>query len=146
MDENKKSSKRFLVIYCIAIFAFAVALILIASASQARITREADAIRQKLTDAEIIAADSKTRLDAVMTENSRLKTQLDTLTIEVEALKTEKEENANKLTASQKLSELLGHKLRGRTKSFKTALSAFKTAGYEKYLSPEDLKLYNSIK
>ena len=45
--EDKTKTKKFLIVYCIAIFAFSVALILIASISQAKITREADEIREK---------------------------------------------------------------------------------------------------
>ena len=44
-NPSKKSTKRFLIIYSIAIFLFAVSLILIASFSQMRINREAEQIR-----------------------------------------------------------------------------------------------------
>ena len=75
MDEKKKT-KRFLVIYCIAIFVFAVSLILIASVSQSRINREAEALQEKLANVETIAADKDTKLDAAMTENQRLGNQV----------------------------------------------------------------------
>ena len=75
MDEKKKT-KRFLVIYCIAIFVFAVSLILIASVSQSRINREAEALQEKLANVETIAADKNTKLDAAMTENQRLGNQV----------------------------------------------------------------------
>ena len=86
--EDKTKTKKFLIVYCIAIFAFSVALILIASVSQAKITREADEIREKLESAEVLAADSKTRLDAVMTENSRLSDKVKLLETENQKLHT----------------------------------------------------------
>lgn len=139
---DKKNTKRFLVIYCLAIFAFAVALILIASVSQARITREADAIQEKLASAESLAADSKTRLDAVMTENSRLKATIEELTAQSEALKNSSKE----LEASRKLTELLSLKLSNKTRALKTALAAFENGNFEEFLSEADKQIYNSIK
>ena len=139
---DKKNTKRFLVIYCLAIFAFAVALILIASVSQARITREADAIQEKLASAESLAADSKTRLDAVMTENSRLKATIEELTTESEALKNSSKE----LEASRKLTELLSLKLSNKTRALKAALAAFENGNFEEFLSEADKQIYNSIK
>lgn len=132
---EKEKSKRFLVVYCIAIFVFAVSLILLAAYSQARSEREAD----RLLSAETSATDSKMRLDAVMTENARLKS-------EVEELTEAKEETEKSLVATQKLSELLSYKLEKKNTSFKTALSAFEAEGHYEYLSENDKKLYNYIK
>ena len=139
MENEKKSTKRFLVIYCLAIFAFAVSLILIASVSQARITREADAIQEQLESAETLAADSKTRLDAVMTENSRLKTTIEKLTLATET-------NTQELEASRKLTELLNLKLSANGSKFRAALNAFKEGNFEQFLSEADKQIYNSIK
>ena len=69
---DQKKTKRFLVIYCIAIFVFAVSLILIASVSQSRINREAEALQEKLSSVESIAADKNTKLDAAMTERMQV--------------------------------------------------------------------------
>lgn len=156
MDGNndvKKRSKRFLIIYCIAIFVFAAALILIASASQVRITREADAIKEKLNTAEGLAADKQTRLDAVMTENSRLNEQIKTLTSENENIKKllEDEKNAKQnteksLAASKKLAELLNLKRQGKTKMFKAQLEAFEASGLEQFLDGSGREIYESIK
>lgn len=142
MTEKEKSSKRFLVIYCIAIVAFAVALIGLAAYSQVRSEREAD----RLLTAETSAIDSKTRLDAVMTENARLKNEIEELTKTNAELIEAKTLDENRIAASQKLSELLGYKIRKKNSSFKTALADFKAAGYYEYLSENDKKLYDSIK
>ena len=146
MNESQKNTKRSLVIYCISIFACAVALILLASFSQARITREADAIKDKLASAENLVADSKTRLDAVMTENTRLADKVNSLTTENEELKTYKENYDKHLEAEKKLSEMLLYKLRNKTTSFKNALKAFEEAGYPEHLSENSTTIYNSIK
>ncbi len=142
MDKTKKS----LIIYCVAIFTCAVALILLASFSQARITREADEIKNKLESAESLAADSKTRLDAVMTENSRLSDKISSLTSENEELKTYKETAEKRIVASAKLNEILNLKLTKKTKALKTAITAFEESGYFSFLSAENQKIYNSIK
>ena len=146
MNESQKNTKRSLVIYCISIFACAVALILLASFSQARITREADAIKDKLASAENLVADSKTRLDAVMTENTRLADKVNSLTTENEELKTYKENYDKHLEAEKKLSEMLLYKLKNKNTSFKNALKAFEEAGYPEYLSENSITIYNSIK
>ena len=139
MENENKSTKRFLIIYCLAIFAFAVSLILIASVSQARITREADAIQEQLESAETLAADSKTRLDAVMTENSRLKATIETLSLDS---KTKEQE----LEAARKLTEILSLKLSGKGSKYRSALNDFKDANFEEFLSEADKQIYNSIK
>ncbi len=132
---EKEKSKRFLIVYCIAIFVFAVSLILLAAYSQKRSEHEAD----RLLSAETSATDSKMRLDAVMTENARLKNEVLEL--------TEAKEKAEKsLVASQKLSQILEYKLKRKNTAFRTAISAFETEGYYEYLSENDKKLYNSIK
>ena len=153
MDENKKSTKRFLVIYSIAIFVFAVSLILIASFSQMRINREADAIKEKLTNAEILAADKQTRLDAVMTENSRLNEQIkrletekETLKTENETLSTEKNTDVKRIAAYQKLAEIINYKRLGETRVLKSAIEAFEAGKYPECLNVADLEIYNSIK
>ncbi|MBQ7119499.1 MAG: hypothetical protein IJO09_04720 [Oscillospiraceae bacterium] len=76
---EKQSTKKFLIIYCIAIFVFAVALIAIAAFSQRRIERDAAALVEKAENAEDIAADKSTLLDGVMTENKRLTSEIERL-------------------------------------------------------------------
>ena len=144
--ESQKSTKKFLIIYCIAIFTCALVLILLASLSQARLTREADEIKEKLESAEIIAADSKTRLDAVMTENSRLTEKVNALTAENTELHEYKTTAEKRIAAATKLNELLNLKLQKKTKAFKTALADFNQSDYFTYLSAENQKIFNSIK
>lgn len=146
MEENKKSTKRFLVIYSAAIFIFAVALILIASLSQMRINREADEIKARLTNAEILAADKQTRLDAVMTENSRLNEQIKRLEEENDTLTSAKDTDAKRIAAYQKLAEMINYKRLGRTRSLENAIEAFEEGKYPECLNVADLKIYNSIK
>ncbi len=153
MDENKKSTKRFLIIYCIAIFVFAVSLILIASISQMRINREADEIQERLTSAELLAADKQTRLDAVMTENSRLNSQIKQLEIQKENLSSENEElqaqkkiDDKRIAAYQKLAEMINYKRLGKRAALRNAITAFEEGGYAECLNVADLKIYNSIK
>ncbi len=144
MNETQKNTKRSLVIYCISIFICAVAIILLASFSQARITREADAIKDRLASAETLAADSKTRLDAVMTENTRLTDKVKALTTENDDLKIYKEKASKHLEAEKKLNHLLSLKLQKKTNSLKIAKKAFDEAGYVDFLSPDSLTVYNN--
>lgn len=151
--EEKKKTKRFLVIYCIAIFVFATALILLASASQMRISREADTIKEKLNAAEGLAADKQTRLDAVMTENSRLNEQIKTLTESNETMKKSLEDektahqNAEKsLTASRRLTELVNLKRQGKNRTLREKVGLFEAEKLVQYLDGEGLAIYNSIK
>ncbi len=145
-DTQKKSTKKFLVIYCIAIFTCAVALILLASFSHSRITREADEIKGRLESAEILAADSKTRLDAVMTENSRLSDKITSLTAEKDELLAYKETAEKRIAAATKLNEILNLKLTKKTKALNAAIKSFNESGYFAHLSAENQKIYNSIK
>ena len=153
MEPNKKETNRFLIIYCIAIFVFAVTLILIASFSQLRITREADEIKERLTSAEILAADKQTRLDAVMTENSRLNQQIklletskETLTAENEKLKEQQTTDAKRIAAYQKLAEMINYKRLNKKSSLRNAITAFEEGGYPDCLNVADREIYNSIK
>ena len=153
MEPNKKETKRFLIIYCIAIFVFAVTLILIASFSQLRITREADEIKERLSSAEILAADKQTRLDAVMTENSRLNQQIklletskETLTAENEKLKEQQTTDAKRIAAYQKLAEIINYKRLNKKSSLRNAITAFEEGGYAECLNVADREVYNSIK
>lgn len=146
MEESNKSTRRFLIIYCIAIFAFAVALILIASFSQMRINREAAEIQERLNSAEILAADKNTKLDAAMTENQRLSNQIKTLQTQKETLTAQNEATNKKLAAYQKFAEILQLDRARKKSQLRSAIDAFEKAGYPELLSPEDLKTYNSIK
>ncbi len=148
MDENKKptNNKRFLAIYCVAIFLFASVLIVFSAISNAKLSREADAIT-------ILHEEATTRLDAVIAENTKLSEQIKELEIKGATLTTEKtalaDENAKlkeSLKASQELCSLLDTK-RTKTKSqFNKALKLFEAAGYPTLLSEAELKIYNSIK
>jgi len=142
MNESQKNTKKSLIIYCISIFVAAVAIILLASLSQARITREADAIKDRLESAETLAASSKTRLDAVMTENTRLTDKLNSLTSENDELKAYKENSEKHLEAEKRLTQLLALKLQKKSKSLKTAKKAFADEGLEEFLSPDSLTVY----
>lgn len=145
MDEKKKT-KRFLVIYCIAIFVFAVSLILIASVSQDRINREAEALQEKLANVETIAADKNTKLDAAMTENQRLVNQIKQLEEANKLLTSDKETADKALAASRALCNIVNLD-RVRNKSeLKKAIESFEAAGYPEILSPEELAIYNAIK
>ncbi|MBQ9986629.1 MAG: hypothetical protein IJP38_10065 [Oscillospiraceae bacterium] len=145
-NPSKKSTKRFLIIYSIAIFLFAVSLILIASFSQMRINREAEQIREQLNSAEILAADKNTKLDAAMTENSRLKTKVEELEAQLETLTTQKEEDTKKLATYNSFAEIINLDRLGKKTALKEAITAFEDAGYPALLSPEHLEIYNSIK
>ena len=145
-EESNKKTRRFLVIYCIAIFIFAVSLILIASLSQARINREAAEIQEKLANAEILAADKNTRLDAAMTENQRLTTRNKALEDSNASLTEKNAELENTTNAYKKFSEILNFARLRKNTSLKNAISAFEEAGYSAYLTPEYLEIYNSIK
>ena len=145
MDEKKKT-KRFLVIYCIAIFVFAVSLILIASVSQSRINREAEALQEKLASVETIAADKNTKLDAAMTENQRLGNQIKQLEEANKALTESKESSDKALAASRALCNIVNlDRVRSKAE-LKSAIESFEAAGYPALLSPEELAIYETIK
>lgn len=146
MEESNKGTRRFLIIYCLAIFVFAVALILIASFSQMRANREAAEIQERLNSAEILAADKNTRLDAAMTENQRLSNQIKTLETQNATLTAQNAELSKKLTAYQEFAEIVRLDSARKKNQLKIAIIDFETAGYPELLSAEDLKTYNSIK
>lgn len=143
---EKNATKRFLVIYCIAIFIFAVAIILIASLSQARINREADAIAEKLNSAETLAADKQTRLDAVMTENARLTNENKTLSDSNEKLTEQKKTDDKRIAAYQKLALMINYKRMGDKAALQKAISDFEKGGYAECLNVSDREIYNSIR
>lgn len=145
-DNAKKSSKRFLVIYCLAIFVFAVALILITYISQTRSAEATDALQNKLTDAQQQALTTQTSLDQLLVEFESLKTTNAELTAENETLTAEKIDIEAKLAASQKLTSLVDMKYNAKKSEFETALNEFELGGYPALLAPDDLELYNSIK
>ena len=146
MEDAKKSSKRFLVIYCLAIFVFAVALILITYVSQTRSAEATDALQDKLTDAQQQALTTQTSLDQLLVEFESLKTSNAELTAENETLTSEKIDIEAKLAASQKLTSLVDMKYNAKKSEFETALNEFELGGYPALLSPDDLELYNSLK
>ena len=145
MDEKKKT-KRFLVIYCIAIFVFAVSLILIASVSQSRINREAEALQEKLSSVESIAADKNTKLDAAMTENQRLGNQIKQLEETNKTLTADKESADKTLAATKALCNIINLDRVRKKSELKSAIESFEAAGYAELLSPEELEIYNDIK
>ncbi len=145
MDEKKKT-KRFLVIYCIAIFVFAVSLILIASVSQSRINREAEALQEKLANVETIAADKNTKLDAAMTENQRLGNQVKQLEEANKTLTADKESADKKLEATKALCNIINLDRVRKKSDLKSAIESFEAAGFPALLSPEELEIYNDIK
>ena len=145
MDEKKKT-KRFLVIYCIAIFVFAVSLILIASVSQSRINREAEALQEKLANVETIAADKNTKIDAAMTENQRLGNQVKQLEEANKTLTADKESADKKLEATKALCNIINLDRVRKKSDLKSAIESFEAAGFPALLSPEELEIYNDIK
>lgn len=160
MVPDKKSTKKFLIIYCIAIFVFAVALILIAALSQQRIERDAAALAAKAENAEDLAAaesnrnaDLSTLLDGAMTEITRLKNDITTLTSE----KNELSNSYNSLTtqiagleqkqkASEALAKIVNYVRVGDDLSKQTAITAFEESGFPAILTPDEKAIYNSVK
>ena len=145
MNETQKKSKKFLIIYCIAIFTCAVTLILLASLSQERLAREADEIKGKLESAELLATNNKTRLDAVMTENTRLNERLSALTEENKTLTEYRDTAEKRIAALTMFNEILHLKLEGKRAAFNTAVNTFNESGYFAYLSAENQKIFNSL-
>lgn len=142
MNETQKKTKKSLIIYCICIFAAAVALIMLAWLMQSRSENEVNA---RIQSAETRAITTSTQLDAVRTENTRLKESVDALTTENKALKTSTADLTKQLEAEKKLSELLTLKVQRKSTSLKEAKKVFEAAGYADFLSAESLQTYNSI-
>lgn len=146
MTEQKKSTRKFLIIYCIAIFVFAVSLILIAAFSQQRIERDAAALAAKAESAETLAADKATLLDGAMTENKRLKDQNDVLLAKNEELTNNVaglERRSNALIA---LTKIVNYARLGDDMAKQTAITAFEENGFPGILTPDELAIYNSVK
>lgn len=146
MTEQKKSTRKFLIIYCIAIFVFSVALILIAAFSQQRIERDAAALLAKAESAESRAADKATLLDGAMTENKRLKDQNDVLSKKNEELTNNVaglERRSNALIA---LTKIVNYARVGDALSKQSAITAFEENAFPGILTPEELAIYNSVK
>lgn len=146
MTEQKKSTRKFLIIYCIAIFVFAVSLILIAAFSQQRIERDAAALAAKAESAENLAADKATLLDGAMTENKRLKDQNDVLLAKNEELTNNVaglERRSNALIA---LTKIVNYARLGDDMAKQTAITAFEENSFPGILTPDELAIYNSVK
>ena len=143
---DKTRTKKFLAIYCLAIFVFAVALILIAAFSQQRIERDAAALVAKAEIAETRAADKATLLDGAMTENARLKTLNTKLTTKNNELTTQVAGLERKMSALAALTKIVNYARTGDTLSKQTAITAFEENGYSGILTPEELAIYNSVK
>ena len=142
MNETQKKTTKALIVYCICIFVAAVALILLAWFMQNRSENEVNA---RIQSAETKAIATSTQLDAVRTENTRLKESVTALTTENETLKTSTANLTKQLEAEKKLSELLSLKVQKKSKSLKEAKALFEEAGYVDFLSAESLTTYNSI-
>ncbi len=136
---DKKSTKKFLIIYCIAIFVFAVSLILIVSFSQQRIERDAAALQSK-------AADKATLLDGAMTENARLTKQVETLTAANNNLTTQVAGLERRLNALAALNKIVNYARIGDDLSKQTAITAFEEKAYPGILTPDEQAIYNSVK
>ena len=91
MDQEKKTpkkrSKSFLVGYSIALFLFASVLIMFSYLSQARISREADLVRQELTEKTEVAAGFESRLQQVTETNAALEASVKATEEELSATK-----------------------------------------------------------
>ena len=136
---DKKSTRKFLIIYCIAIFVFAVSLILIVSFSQQRIERDAAALQSK-------AADKATLLDGAMTENARLKKQIEDLTTSNSHLTTQVAGLERRSNALLALSKIVNYARLGDDPAKQSAITAFEENGYPGILTPEEQAIYNSVK
>ncbi len=142
-NEKTKSTKRFLIIYSIAIFIFAIALILFASFSQARIAKDEAATEKKFKDVELAAT---TKIDELNRKTFTLEEENKTLLAENTTLKTESEATKKKLAASQALVRILNARSVGDDIKFRAELKAFETAGYVAYISPEEIEIYTALK
>ncbi len=142
-NEKTKSTKRFLIIYSTAIFIFAIALILFASFSQARITKEAEDTEKKIKDVNLAAT---TKIDELNRKNFTLEEENKSLLTQNEELKTQQDIATKKLLASQALVKILNAKRIGDEIKFNTELKAFEVAGYVAYISPEELEIYTVLK
>ena len=136
MEESRKSTKKFLIIYSIAIFIFAVAMILIAAFSYDKVNAYAQNIRDQ-AEAENSVVESN--LQAVTLENQKLNTKIS----EIEASKADVE---TELAASRELTKIVNYKRLEKTKELYEAIGAFNAKEYYKHLSPEDKALFDLIK
>lgn len=145
MNETQKSTKKALIIYSICIFTCAVALILLVWFMQEKNANEVAMFQSQ-------AITNKNQLDAIGTENARLKNNAnelvkenETLTAEVETLTSANETLAKQLEAEKKLVELLSLKAKKKNSELKEKAADFEEAGYSQFLSAESLEKYNSI-
>lgn len=138
MNESQKKTKKALIIYCICIFACAVALILLAWFMQERSENEIQSAESKVLT-------TAAQLDAVRTENTRLNETLISVSAENKSLKASNENLTKQLEAEKKLSELLTLKVQKKSVSLKEAKQLFEEAGYADFLSAESLEVYNTI-
>lgn len=93
--EQKKNSKRFLLIYSIALFVFAGILIGLSYLSQARVSADTNKIREELeelTEKTEVSVGVQTRLEQVSAKNDDLEKANQALTDENNTLKKENEE------------------------------------------------------
>ncbi len=146
MTDTQKKTKRALIIYSICIFTCAVGLILLVWFMQEKSANEVDAMFQSQ------AITNKNQLDAIRTDNARLKDNADslvkeneTLAAEVETLNDANATLAKQLEAEKKLVELLSLKAQKKNAELKEMAAAFEEAGYADFLSAESLEQYNSI-
>lgn len=142
MTAEQKKTKKFLIIYSIAIFVFAVSLILVASFSQQRNERNA----QALIKAENRAADKATLLDGAMTENTRLKKENDDLTKKNAELTNNVAGLERRSNALLALVKIVNYAKLNDTLAKQTAITAFEENGYPGILTQEELAIYNSVK
>ena len=95
-SKQKKAykSKRFLIVYCIALFLFAGVLILFSYLSQLRVAQEADQVKQELSQKAEVAAGFENRLEQVSSQNEALESSVSALKEELAALKDTKNATA----------------------------------------------------
>ncbi|MBQ3055703.1 MAG: hypothetical protein IJC88_06325 [Oscillospiraceae bacterium] len=98
----KKRSKRFLVGYSIALFLFASVLILFSYLSQARVSREADLVRQELTKKTEVAAGFESRLQQVTETNEALTEKNEALTANNASLQSKVDSLNTELASAKK--------------------------------------------
>lgn len=93
-QKQAHKSKRFLIVYCIALFVFAGVLILFSYLSQLRVAQEADQVKQELSQKAEVAAGFENRLEQVSSQNEALESSVSALKEELAALKDTKNATA----------------------------------------------------
>ena len=146
-QEEKRSSRKFFIFYCIVLFLFAAILITISYLSQARVENEAEKIRQELTTKTEMAEGFASRLEQANAKNAEFETtimeqkkQIDELTKQTADLTAAQETQIKKTTAAEYLWKLVKARLNKNYRECRTIIAAIDTEGLRSYLSEEGLR------